>query len=887
MQYTPAPLSPDESRRLAALHDLQVLDSAAESEFDALVQAAALVCNVPVSLISLVDEHRQWFKANVGLPGVSETPRDQAFCAHAVLDDALMEVPDARDDPRFAHNPLVVGEPNIRFYAGSPLRLSDGARVGTLCVIDRQPRALDARQRAVLDHLALAAARALEHRRAVRLQQQLLQTLSEQERALSAERARLQNILHGTAAGTWEWNLVTGEVRHDERWAGMIGWRLADLLPMHPESWNRHVHPADLLRARDLLNQHVQGHTPHYECELRMWHREGRWIWVLARARVISRTPDGQPEWVAGTHQDITDSRRLATELAEQHELMRVTLQSIGDAVITTDASGHVVWLNPVAERLTGWSSRDARARPLRQVFHIVDERTREPAADPVAACLAGGEVVALGSHTLLISRDGTEYGVEDSAAPIRSEQGTVLGTVLVFHDVTEQRRLSGEMNWRASHDPLTGLVNRTEFESRLARVLKAAQEERSHHALLFIDLDQFKLVNDTCGHAAGDQLLQQVARMLGDQVRTRDTLARLGGDEFAVILEHCRLPQARRVAQQICDRLEQYRFIHDSQRFRIGASIGLVPVDERWRSTAAVLQAADSCCHAAKEAGRNRVQAWRDDDGEVSERHGAMRWAMRLERALDEHQFVLFAQRIEGLSPRLPGATQPAVHAEVLLRLREPDGSLVAPGAFLPAAERFHLASRIDRWVLRQVLDWMAATPHIADIECLSVNLSGQTIGDRSVHGQVMGMLREAGPQVCSRLCLEITETAAITRLADAALFIEQVRAAGVRVALDDFGAGVSSFGYLKSLRVDKLKIDGQFIRQLEDDALEAAAVRCFVDVARVAGLETVAEFVETEGQRQRLCQLGVNYAQGYLLHEPAPLHTLFEPDALAADAG
>ncbi len=401
--------------------------------------------------------------------------------------------------------------------------------------------------------------------------------------------------------------------------------------------------------------------------------------------------------------------------------------------------------------------------------------------------------------------------------------------------------------------------------------MLRQSHEEHSSHALLCIDLDQFKLVNDTCGHTVGDQLLQQVSKLLTDAIRASDTLARLGGDEFAILLEYCTTEQAQRIAQKICDQMDDFRFIKDEHRFRIGTSIGLVPVDMRWLSTPAIMQAADASCYAAKEGGRNRVHAWCDDDATMQARHHEMQWTSRIERALDSQGFELFAQRIEGL-------TQPdhGIHAEVLLRMRSDDGDVVLPGAFLPAAERYHLISRVDRWVLLQVIQWMKSLTSLDVIDLINVNLSGQSVGDRTFHAWTHEQLAEAGPQICAKLCLEITETVAVTNLADAATFIRQVRATGVKVALDDFGAGASSFGYLKTLPVDILKIDGQFIRDLVTDQLDDAAVRCFVNVAQVVGARTVAEFVDKPEVLQRLRDIGVDFAQGYLIHRPEPIDNL-----------
>ncbi len=843
----------NEAARLQALRALDVLDSGSEREFDALVQAAAAVCGVPVSLVSLVDGERQWFKANQGLPGVSETSRDLAFCAHAILEDGILEVPDALEDARFAGSALVQGDPNIRFYAGAPLRLSDGSSVGTLCVIDRQPRRLSQHQREVLGLLGIAASQALERRR--------------DARAFVVSEQKFRVLSEASPLGVYATDASGGCIFANGRWQVIFGLS-AEQSAGH--GWTATLHPGD----RDAVFaewQRCAQQRVEFDMEFRILPLAAEMRHVHSRARALW-DETGAVTGFVGSVDDVTHRKTqeralqvLSSELARQHEQLRVTLQSIADAVITTDASGCVAWLNPVAERMTGWPTAEAKGRPLAQVFHIVNEETRLPAENPVATCLAQGKVAGLANHTLLISRDGCEFGIEDSAAPMHNEQGEILGVVVVFHDVTEQRRLSGEMSYRATHDALTGLVNRAEFEVRLRRALNKSHEDRSEHALMYIDLDQFKLVNDACGHSVGDQLLQQVSKVLQDTIRARDTLARLGGDEFAVILEHCTAARAARVGQQICERMDDFRFMHDGRRFRIGTSIGLVPVDNRWGTTAAILQAADTSCYAAKEAGRNRVHAWFDTDQAMRARHGEMQWASRLEQALDEGRFRLFAQRIQDLTTR-----SEALHAEVLLRMVDTDGSEVLPGAFLPAAERFHLASRIDRWVLRQSVAHLKGVEDLSSVATLCINLSGQSIGDRAFHRQAIEVLTLAGPDICQRLCLEITETSAITNMADASLFIEEVHKLGIRVALDDFGAGASSFGYLKSLKVDLIKIDGQFIRDLLDDPLDDAAVRCFVDVARVVGVKTVAEFVDRPAVLERVRELGIDFAQGFLLHRP-----------------
>ncbi|MGQ7935419.1 EAL domain-containing protein [Paraburkholderia sp. D1E] len=565
---------------------------------------------------------------------------------------------------------------------------------------------------------------------------------------------------------------------------------------------------------------------------------------------------------------DMTERKEMQSTLAKQHQLLRVTLHSIADGVVTTDEEGRVTYLNPAAERLTGWSIEHTDRLRLKDVFDARNERTGEQELDPVMQCLTENRVVDSADSIVLISRSGREHVLNTSAAPIVNTDGQVLGAVLVFHDVTEQRRLAKEMSYRATHDALTGLLNRAEFETRLERMLTDAHETGSEHAMLYIDLDQFKVVNDTFGHIAGDQMLRQIAAQLGQCIRTSDTLGRLGGDEFGVILEQCDMEWANRVATRICQHLDEFRFIFSQRRFHIGASIGLVPIDNRWPTIATVLQAADSACYAAKDAGRNRVHSWFDADEVVLARRGEMLWVTRLEQALDEDQFELYAQLIEAIDPADNG-----VRCELLLRLREPDGSLVLPGVFLLPAERFQMASRIDRWVVRRVFAWMAShRGRLRHVKSISVNLSGQSIGDRSFHRYVRDLADTFDIEL-DKLCFEITETAAITNLPVATEFIELLQLQGISFALDDFGSGASSFGYLKALPVDYLKIDGQFVTNLDKDPIDRAMVRCISDVANALGKRTVAEFVETSAVAALLRDMGIDYIQGHFVHAPAPM--------------
>ncbi|NII09313.1 PAS domain S-box protein [Oleiagrimonas sp. C23AA] len=1365
-----APFPDDEAERLRALYALGVLDTDDEPEYSALARIASLTTDMPVALVTFIDARRQWLKANVGLPGVQETPRDVAFCAHTIAQEGVFEVVDASADPRFADNPMVAGDAHVRAYAGAPITLRNGQRVGAVCVIDRQPKQLSDHQKDVLLQLAASAASTLDARRtalqssggrgahlrrlltasndavlscdsvhrisfvndsacqllglkesqmlgrgldavlseevqadqlaehdewlqsgtatryeallvpldghsipvtatlvphvsgggkidggytkiyrdlrpshsvirqiaqsearfktlsaasplgvfqcnaegdceyvnarwlemaqlqreqvmgrgwlsplhpddaqrvrerwrrardareefadefrirridgderhvrvrvrplleetsqlsgfvgtveditesrrvalelaqakdslrrfyestpamlyvmdhnghlvyvsdtwcerlgysreevlgrrsvefftqrsrehaesvglphvfaqgyAERLPYQMLDRqgrcldvelsavlhrdaeghprhvvtilddVTERkraERALKSSHERLEYIIDATRAGTWEINLRTGEVFCNHYWAQLAGYSLEELSSLtFPDGWAALMHEQDYGLVREVFNKHVVERTDFYECELRLRHRDGPMVWVLERGRVATWSADGCPERVFGIHlnidqrkkqeaqlrksealldrtgrvagiggweldldsrevqwseqtyrihglepgsrvqvsealqfyapearpvieqaltrsmetgegwdlelpfikatgervwvramgqvqmengrpsrligalQDISASYLMRQELARQHELLDVTLASIGDGVVTTDAKGRITWMNPVAERLSGWVLDDVVGRPLNSVLHMINEETRRAALNPVDVCLRENRAVGLEEMTVLIARDGSEYGIEDSASPIRRADGEVLGAVMVFHDVTEQRRLSREMSHRAQHDALTGLLNRTEFEARLARLWSGIESDSATHALAFIDLDQFKIVNDTCGHAEGDRLLRQVAKLLTSAVRQSDTVARLGGDEFAVLMPRCPLEGAERVAATICTLVDNYRFAHEERVFRVGASIGLVSVDARWASVAAIQQAADAACYTAKENGRNRYEVWRESEQSLRARHGDMQWTSRIEQALQGNAFELYVQPIVAVDAlhgrKKPGADASRM-AEVLLRLPDGEGGVAAAAAFMPAVERFHFASRVDRWVLSHVLEWLAAGDSVEAVTMLTVNISGQSLGDRAFHAWALQMLREAGAATCRRLCIEITETAVVTHLADAAEFFLQCKELGVRVALDDFGAGSSSFGYLKRLKVDFLKIDGQFVRGMVDDPLDEVAVRCFAEAARVSRSQTIAEYVETPAVVERLHAVGVDFAQGYLPGRPMPL--------------
>ncbi len=592
---------------------------------------------------------------------------------------------------------------------------------------------------------------------------------------------------------------------------------------------------------------------------------------TLSQVIICHRRAEGMVDFYSTIARDMTERKQLERRLSEEKERAEVTLGSIGDAVVRTDARGVVEYLNPVAEQLLGCRSAELAGRPISSVVALVHETTREPIENPVETCLREKRVVGRSNLSLLVRPDGREFAIDDSASPVTNNDQEIIGAVLVFHDVSRARTLARQLAHQASHDHLTGLVNRHEFERRVGRALTRAQEEAVTHALCFLDLDQFKVVNDTCGHVAGDELLRQLAGALQKKVRRRDTLARLGGDEFGVLLEHCPPGQATRVAHDLLETVQEFRFVWEGKPFALGVSIGVVPITAETESLANVLRDADAACYAAKERGRNRVHFYEPNDATMALRQGEMQWVSRITSALQEHRFRLYGQ------PIVPLVLHPGerTRVEILLRMVERDGTLIAPGAFIPAAERYNLMGAVDRWVVREVTALYARHRAAGWKPIASINLSGASLGDPTMLSFVRDQLarNEVPPE---SLCFEITETAAIANLALAAHFIRDLKSLGCWFALDDFGSGMSSFAYLQNLPVDSLKIAGAFLRHIENDPVEYAMVEAINRVGHVMRLKTVAEGVESLETLETLRKIGVDYAQGYAIGEPIPMEEL-----------
>jgi len=662
--------------------------------------------------------------------------------------------------------------------------------------------------------------------------------------------------------GIWDFDGTSKRIVLSRRWKSMLGYEVDD--EEVSLDWYHLVHPSDMARVQSKMREHLEGKSKFFESVHRMKHQNGDWRWMSSRAKAVL-DPNGRLLRLLGVEVDITERKLYEEALFREKESAQITLQSIGDGVITTDANCNVEYVNPVAEGLTGWKVDDASGRVIDEIFRGFHEETCEPLENPLAVSIRRDRAIKSVRPTLLIRRDGNELYIESTASPIRDGKGNVTGGVLVFHDVSESRELHRRLSYHASHDILTGLVNRREFENRLERALKSAKARETSYALCYLDLDQFKIVNDTCGHSAGDALLGQLGALLKSKIRWRDTLARLGGDEFGVLLESCSLDEAMQSAESLRLAISEYKFMWDERSFRLGVSIGVVPISAETEDVAALLSAADSACAAAKEAGRNRIHSFQENDLDLMRRRREMQWAARINNALEEDRFELYRQTILPLQVEEPGA-----HYEILLRMRDENGGIISPGLFMEAAERYSITPSIDRWVIRSAFRWLVSEADERErLAMCSINLSGQSLGDDKFLPFVIDQFQMSGLDA-SKICFEITETAAIASYSQANRFINALKELGCKFALDDFGTGLSSFGYLKHFPVDFLKIDGSFVKEILHDPIDREMVRSINEIGHLTGKKTIAEFAENEEIITMLRGMGIDYAQGYGVSEP-----------------
>jgi len=639
----------------------------------------------------------------------------------------------------------------------------------------------------------------------------------------------------------------------------LIGKPITDLLrPAYRAGMRKHVGP-DAESTESLVP---------FEVQLISHDEQGIWAELYSRRLTFG----GEPALLT-VARDITHRKSLETSLGRGKLQARITLESIGEGVITTDRNGTIDYMNEAAEQLIGGARSAGIGKRLFDLISLVDEIDRSTLGDPVAKCLSERRRVNLGRRAFLLSKQSErEFSTELTASPIRGPDGQVAGCVVIFHDVSELRGLAREMSYQASHDALTGLVNRAEFERRLETALDSARGEGVGHVVCYLDLDRFKLVNDTGGHIAGDNLLREIGALLKQRVRDSDTVARVGGDEFAMLLAGCPLDKAQQIAEDVVQAVAGHQFAWQDRTFDIGVSVGLVEVGKDSGSAESVLGAADSACYIAKQRGRGRTHVYSTRDEVMARERGEIQWLQRLQRALKENGFELYVQAIVAMGGR--NRSGPA--AEVLLRMRDEGGSSILPVHFLASAERYQLMSHIDRWVVQTTLTAIAGgAPHLPAGRTCNINLSAQTLGDDDFLEFVVDVLDHTGVSP-DRICFEVRESAVVSQLDQAQRFIAVLHGIGCRFALDNFGSGIGSFANLKNLSLDFLKIDGTYTRNLETDSVNREMVAAMVKLARTLDFLVVAEQVEDQTSFEALRDLGVDFVQGYAVERPRPLHSL-----------
>ncbi len=681
----------------------------------------------------------------------------------------------------------------------------------------------------------------------------------------SEERLTLGFI--GSGAGLWDWDLRSDLVYYSPWISDMLGYK-EGMLDNAPSAFVELMHPEDRAACQEAVALHM-GVSARYDVAFRLRTGDDSYLWCRSRGQVV-RDDSGTPVRMVGTLTDISDLKAAEALAFSEKELAQVALAAIADAVITTDIAGNITYCNRVAEALLGRTIASLRNRPLALACTIFSETSGQQIDDLVGPSIDGIDAPALEDTLLLHALDGRIIPIDHSVAPIRNFSGTIIGAVVVLHDVSEGRQHAAELTYQATHDALTGVLNRRAFESQLNALIRHAVPQQQF-AVLYLDLDQFKVVNDTCGHAAGDELISQISMILQQNVREGDLLARLGGDEFGIVLMDCGDIDAIRIAEQLRESVASIRFAWGGQHFAVGVSVGMVAITHDRSTLKEVMKAADAACYMAKEKGRNRVHVYRADDIELTVRHHEMTWVARIKDALERDRFCLYAQAIVSLRDGAdPGAGADQKHVEILLRMLGDDDLPIAPMAFIPAAERYGLMTQIDRWVIRHTFEYLGQ-PDIGIRTC-AINLSGGSIDDDHFFEYLLEQQR-LHQVAWSMLCFEITETAAIASLSKAAALITRLRDLGCSFALDDFGTGMSSFSYLKHLPVDYLKIDGSFVKDMLTDPTDRAMVDAINNIGHVMGKQTIAEFVENDAILGCLREMGIDYAQGYGIGKPEPL--------------
>lgn len=648
----------------------------------------------------------------------------------------------------------------------------------------------------------------------------------------------------------------------------MLGYGKDELRGRH---YSALVSPEDLEKAKYAFNERRTGERATKAIELRLRYKssgqhkyaEADVIRIVLSSKGIYQKHNNGQKFIGtyGVIRDI-DAHNLSGISARK---LNLAVENSPNLIMITDSSGTIEYVNQKITEISGYTVDEVVGR--KTSLFKADETSAHEYQTLWQTILSGKVWRGVLKNK---KKNGELYWSQQSIAPMLSEDGEISHFISIQEDVTEAWKLTEKISYQATHDPLTDLINRSEFDRRLKRVVHTARTQHSEHVLCYLDLDQFKFVNDTCNHIAGDELLRQISREFSQLIRQRDTLARLGGDEFGILMEHCSLDQAQRMAEKLHKTVEKFQFRWEGHSFRIGVSIGLVAINAESGGFETVLKQADTACYMAKEAGRNRTFVFTETqtEGGHALQSGNTAWCSKIQLALESGGFRLYKQNIKALS----SAT--GEHYEILVRMADSSGNIIAPGAFLPAAERYQLAAQIDCWIIRHLFDWFADHPdRLNTLSICSINLSGASLNDENMVAFITEQFnRFAIP--ADKVCFELTETAIIANLKRADYFINSLRDLGCRFSLDDFGSGLSSFAYLKNLPIDFLKIDGVFVKDIATDPVDLAMVKSINDIAHVMGKKTIAEFVENHAVLDLLKDLNVDFAQGYCHDVPAPLH-------------
>ncbi len=685
---------------------------------------------------------------------------------------------------------------------------------------------------------------------------------SHAEAALIESENKFQNVIQGAQEGIWEWQAgLEGSEWWSQPMYELLGLKV-DECEIGLSQLQRLIHPDDRDLFANAWAKLITEKGKHLLLETRIAVKKQGYRWFVIRGTADYDFMCNAKK-VVGSISDIHLQKQAQVQLADEKDKVVATLRSIVDAVITTNERGEVQYINQAASRFLNCAEEQAKGKHIEKIIDLYEEESEQKIESPILSCLSGSQKKNQKLNADIITKAGTKYTVQLMVTPLISQTGKLYGAVTVMNDVTNLRLLARRLRYQASHDSLTSLINRSEFERNVRKAILDAKTKQKKSSLIYLDLDRFKMVNDLYGHAAGDELLIQFSNLVKSKLRGSDILARLGGDEFALLLSGCSLEEAEEKAHEILQAIQEYKFIWEQKSFNVEASIGVAEINQKCFDLSYVLSAVDSACYLAKEAGRNCVRVFREGDESINRRRGQERWLQRFDKALNEGRLVVTAQSIINIKAN-KNVQVDKNGFEILIRMQDDNGRLVPPNAFLPAVERYNRAPKLDRWILDKVLMLLAENRSVlAQIDKCSINLSGQSLVSEGFLPFTMAKLKEYEIEP-SKICFEITETAAIANLDQATSFVQ---------SLKDL-----SFAYLKTLPVDFLKIDGMFVKDIHHDNVSRAMVKAINEMGHVLGKQTIAEYVENEDILKILKEIGVDFAQGFHAGRPEPILEFFE---------